>query len=95
MITTIHFEGVYVTWKGQVRFLRFVDQPNTINIENIESGVFLELSSHKPYSHKEIHNIIDNHYRKMKIHYILFYILYFFVESYRHRVGIQYEPSLH
>ena len=24
MITTIHFEGAYVTWKGQVRFLRFM-----------------------------------------------------------------------
>ena len=36
MVTTIHFEGVYVIWKGQVRFLRFVDQPNTINTENSE-----------------------------------------------------------
>jgi hypothetical protein len=50
MITTIHFEGAYVTWKGQVRFLRFMGQPNTINIKNIEIGVLLELSPHELYT---------------------------------------------
>ena len=61
MITTIHFEGAHVTWKGQVRFVRFVDQPNTSNIENNKIGVLLELSSHGLYSQEEIQSIIDNH----------------------------------
>ena len=50
MITTVHFEGGYVAWKGQVMFLRFMDQPNTINIENSEIGVLLDVSSHELYS---------------------------------------------
>ena len=37
MITSVHVEGAYVTWKGEVRFLRFVDEPNTINIKNSNS----------------------------------------------------------
>ena len=31
MTVIVRFEGAYVTWKGQVRFMRFVEQPNTIN----------------------------------------------------------------
>ena len=50
MITTVHVEGAYVTWKGEVRFLKFVDQPNTINIENSDIKMLLELSSHEFYS---------------------------------------------
>ena len=52
MITIVHFEGAHVTWKGQVRFVMSVDQPNTINIENSEVGVLLELSSHELYLKK-------------------------------------------
>ena len=37
--------------KGQARFK---DQHNTINIENSEIKVLLELSSHKLYSQEEI-----------------------------------------
>jgi hypothetical protein len=66
MITTFHFEGAYATWKGQARFLIFVDQPNTINIEKSKIGVLLELSSRELYSYEEIHSIIDNHQCKMK-----------------------------
>ena len=57
MITTVHFEGTYVTWMGQVRF---VDQPNTINIEKGKIEVLLELSSHELYSQEEVQCIIDN-----------------------------------
>jgi hypothetical protein len=60
MITTVHFAGVNGTWKGQVRFFRFMDQPNTINIENNKIGVLLEMSSHELYS-QGIRSIIDNH----------------------------------
>jgi hypothetical protein len=38
------FEGAYAIWKGQMRFVRFMDQPNIVNIENSEIGVLLELS---------------------------------------------------
>ena len=41
MITTVHFEGACVTWMGQVRF---VDQPSTINIENIETRLIVSLT---------------------------------------------------
>ena len=58
MIIIVHVEGPYVTWKGQVRF---VDQPNTFNIENNEIGVLLDLSSHEICSQEEIQSIIDNH----------------------------------
>lgn len=44
MITTVHFEGAYITWKGQVRFLKFMDQSNTVNIKNNEIGVLSKLS---------------------------------------------------
>ena len=60
MINTVHFEGAYVTWKSQVKFLRFVDQHNTINIENSEIGVLLEVSSFELYPQKDIQSIIDN-----------------------------------
>ena len=50
MINIVHFEGDYVTRKGHGMFLRFMDQPNTINIENSKIGVLLELSSHELYS---------------------------------------------
>jgi hypothetical protein len=58
MITTVHFEGAYVTWEGQ---LRFMGQPNTSNIKNNKIGVLLELSSHEHYSNEDIHSNIDNH----------------------------------
>jgi hypothetical protein len=61
MISVGHFEDAYVTWKGQVRFMRFVDQPNTIIIENGEVGVLLKLSSLELYSQKEVQSIIDDH----------------------------------
>ena len=48
-----------------MRFLRFVDQPNAINIENSEIGVLLELSSRELYSYEEIHSMVDNHQCKM------------------------------
>ena len=54
MITTIHCEGAYVTWKGQVRFVRYVDNPNTINIKNSEIGMLFELPSHELGSQEEI-----------------------------------------
>ena len=54
MITIVHFWGAYVIWKGQVRFVRFGDQPNTINIENSEIGVLLELPSLEFHSQEEI-----------------------------------------
>ena len=41
MIIVVHFEGVYATWKSQVRY---VDQPITINIENNKIIVFLEVT---------------------------------------------------
>ena len=37
MVTIVYFEGTYVTWKGQVRFARFVDQLNIVNIKNNEN----------------------------------------------------------
>ena len=42
MITIVQYEGPYVAWKGQVRFLMFMDQPNTINIEKSEIRVLLK-----------------------------------------------------
>ena len=65
MIVTIHFVRAYVTWKGQVRFLRFMGQPTTINIENSEIGVLLELSRHELYTQEEIQRIVDNHQCKI------------------------------
>ena len=47
MITTVHFEGAYATWKGQVRFM---DQPNIVNIKNSGIEVFLDLSSQELHS---------------------------------------------
>jgi hypothetical protein len=57
MITIVHFERTYVTWKDQVRF---VNQPNTINIENSKIGLPLELSSLELYPQEEIQSIIHN-----------------------------------
>ena len=57
MMTTVHFERTYVTWKGQVKF---VDQPNTVNIENNEISL-LGLSALELYPQEEIQSIIDNH----------------------------------
>ena len=56
-MTTVHFERTYVTWKGQVKF---VDQPNTVNIENNEISL-LGLSALELYPQEEIQSIIDNH----------------------------------
>ena len=50
----------------KVRFLRFTDQPNTINIEHSEIGVLLELSSRELYSQEGIQSTIKNHPCKMK-----------------------------
>lgn len=61
MITIVQFQGTYVTWMGQVRFVGFVDQPNTINTEKGKIGVPLEMSSHELYSQEAIQHIIDNH----------------------------------
>jgi hypothetical protein len=52
--------------EGQVRFVRFMDQPNTINIENSEIGVPLEWSSCELYSQEGIQIIIENHQSKVK-----------------------------
>jgi hypothetical protein len=61
MISVGHFEDAYVTWKGQVRFMRFMNQPNIVNIEHSEIGVLSELSIHELYSQEEIQSIVDNH----------------------------------
>ena len=58
MITTIHFEGGYVNWKSQ---MRFVNQTNTINIENSKIEVLLELFSRKLSSREDIQNVLSNH----------------------------------
>jgi hypothetical protein len=62
-VTTIaHIEGAFVTWKDQVRFVKFVDQPDTVNIANNEIGVLLELSSQEVCSQQKIQSIIGNHW---------------------------------
>jgi hypothetical protein len=62
-LTTIaHVEGAFVTWKDQVRFVKFVDQPDTVNIANSEIGVLLELSSQEVCSQQKIQSIIGNHW---------------------------------
>jgi hypothetical protein len=61
MIITIHVEGAYVTWKSRVRFMRFMDQPNTNNIKNSNIGVPLEFPSPEFYSQEENQSVVDNH----------------------------------
>ena len=51
MNTTIPFEGAYVAWKGQVRF---VNQLNTVNVKNNNNVILLRSFSHELYSQEEI-----------------------------------------
>ena len=32
IIIIVEFEGAYVTWESQVRFVRVLDQPNIVNM---------------------------------------------------------------
>ena len=57
----------------------FMNQPDTINIENSEIGVPLILSSREPYSQEGIQNIIEIRQPKMK-NYCISFFQYILVE---------------
>ena len=93
MISVVHFEGTYVTWKGLVRFMRFMDQPNIVNIENSEIGVLSELSIHELYSQKEIQSILGNHLCKMKTSLCFLNVdIFLLTDIYSYQANVEHMP---
>lgn len=66
MITIVQFKRACITYQGQARFVKFIDQVNSSNIKNIKIEVLLELSSRELYFEKKIQSTIDNPICKLK-----------------------------